>query len=58
MGHAASILTDDTPIFKISEENPNFADLGVLGSMELLDTMGDDLSIVNAVNSKTSSTPT
>lgn len=48
MGHAASILKDDTPIFKISEENPNFADLGVLGSMELLDTMGDDLSIVNA----------
>lgn len=48
MGHAASILTDDTPIFKISDKNPNFADLGVLGSMELLDTMGDDLSIVNA----------
>jgi thymidylate synthase (FAD) len=48
MGHAASILKDDTPIFQISEENKNFADLGVLGSMELLDTMGDDLSIVNA----------
>jgi thymidylate synthase ThyX len=48
MGHAASILKDDTPVFKISSENPNFSDLGVLGSMELIDTMGDDLSIVNA----------
>lgn len=48
MGHAASILKDDTPIYKLSEENSQFADLGVLGSMELLDTMGDDLSIVNA----------
>lgn len=48
MGHAASILKDDTPIFQISEENPKLADLGVLGSIELLDVMGDDLSIVNA----------
>ncbi len=28
--------------------NPLFADLGVLGYMELVDVMGDDLSIVNA----------
>lgn len=28
--------------------NPLFADLGVLGHIELLDVMGDDLSIVNA----------
>lgn len=28
--------------------NPLFADLGVLGYIELLDVMGDDLSIVNA----------
>ena len=30
------------------KQNPLFADLGVLGHMELLDVMGDDLSIVNA----------
>ncbi len=30
------------------KSNPLFADLGVLGYMELVDVMGDDLSIVNA----------
>lgn len=48
MGHAASIIRDDKPIFEINSENPQLAELGVLGSMELLDVMGDDLSIVNA----------
>lgn len=35
---------------KVTESlsNPLFADLGVLGYMELVDVMGDDLSIVNA----------
>lgn len=31
-----------------SPDNPNLIDMGALGSMELLDSMGDDLSIVNA----------
>lgn len=48
MGHAASILKDDTPVFTINPENEMLAEMGVLGSMELLDVMGDDLSIVNA----------
>lgn len=33
---------------ELDKNNPLYADLGVLGSMELLDVMGDDLSIVNA----------
>lgn len=48
MGHAASIIKDNKPIFKINPKNPRLAEMGILGSMELLDTMGDDLSIVNA----------
>jgi len=48
MGHAASILKNDNPIFEIDSENPRLANMGVLGTMELLDVMGDDLSIVNA----------
>jgi hypothetical protein len=48
MGHAASIIKDNKPIFKINSENPLLAEMGILGSMELLDSMGDDLSIVNA----------
>ena len=48
MGHAASVLKNDKPIFELNKENPLLAEMGVLGSMELLDVMGDDLSIVNA----------
>lgn len=39
--------TQDGAVTK-DTSNPLFADLGVLGYMELIDTMGDDLSIVNA----------
>ncbi len=48
MSHAASVIKNDKPIFTINEENPMLAEMGILGSMELLDSMGDDLSIVNA----------
>lgn len=48
MGHAASVLKNDKPVFELNSENPLLAEMGILGSMELLDVMGDDLSIVNA----------
>jgi len=48
MGHAASIIKDDKPIFQLNSKNQLLAEMGILGSMELLDVMGDDLSIVNA----------
>ena len=48
MAHSASIIKDNKPIFTINPNNPLLAEMGILGSMELLDSMGDDLSIVNA----------
>lgn len=48
MAHSASIIKDNKPIFTINPNNPLLAEMGTLGSMELLDSMGDDLSIVNA----------
>lgn len=48
MGHAASVIKDNRAIFELNPDNPLLAEMGILGSMELLDSMGDDLSIVNA----------
>lgn len=47
---AQTTKTTDNKSNEITKDksNPLFADLGVLGHMELLDVMGDDLSIVNA----------
>ena len=32
MGHAASILKNDKPIFEIDSENPRLANMGVVGT--------------------------
>lgn len=41
-------IKDGTGAVTKDKNNPLFADLGILGHIELVDVMGDDLSIVNA----------